>query len=49
LATGNASNLGPKDIFLIGLSGMIRGAISLGLAEKLSYTQSTSELIPIIQ
>jgi NhaP-type Na+/H+ or K+/H+ antiporter len=48
-ATGDASNLKPKDIFLISLSGMIRGAIALGLVEKLNYTESTSKLIPIVQ
>lgn len=48
-ATDDASNLKPKDIFLVSLSGMIRGAIALGLVEKLNYTESTAKLIPIVQ
>lgn len=37
------------DVFLIGISGTIRGAISLALVQKLAYTEGTAALIPITQ
>ena len=48
LATKGKS-ISTKDAFLVGISGMIRGAISLALVQKLSYTENTASLIPIVQ
>jgi hypothetical protein len=42
-------SISTKDAFLVGISGMIRGAISLALVQKLSYTENTASLIPIVQ
>lgn len=37
------------DVFLIGISATIRGAISLALVQKLAYAEKTAALIPITQ